>query len=85
MRSLPGSWRLQDVEAMMDASNRNVLAAEDQPFAPMWGLSDTHIGAVNNSKWSFVTIVRHPVERLLSHYKVRILSLPCSRACMLLL
>jgi hypothetical protein len=73
MRSLPASWSLKDVERMMDETGRNVLAAEDQPFSRMWGLSDSPISAlmsgVDNSKWSFVTILRHPVERILSHYK----------------
>lgn len=53
----------------MIRTKRNALAAEDQPMSRIWGLSSTGAAVVDNSKWSFVTIVRHPIERLLSHYK----------------
>ena len=70
MRALPRTWTLADIERLMESSGRNALAAEDQPFSTMWGLSDSIMrGDVDNSRWSFITIVRHPVERLLSHFK----------------
>ena len=76
MRSLPFDWRIQELEEFMISTGRNTIAAEDQPLASWWNLHDIKPMQLNDitKKWSFITIIRHPVERILSHYRFERLS-----------
>jgi hypothetical protein len=67
MRSVPFDWSLSDAENFLKSTKRNAMAGEDQPMAPFWGLQQFE--PEKHNLWSFVTIVRHPVERLISHFK----------------
>ena len=68
MRFVPESWDISIVEEFMNTTKRNAIASEDKPFSHHWGLAHPD-SKVDNSRWSFLTMLRHPVERILSHYQ----------------
>lgn len=69
LRSPPPSWGAAETMTYFKEENANVLFSEDLPH-PRWisrlltGQSDQSIMA----DWTFVTILRHPIRRIMSHY-----------------
>ena len=63
-RAVPDNWTVHRVQAFLRHNQRNVLVIEDQPLQPWWRAATAPPNA-----WTFLTILRDPVSRTLSHHR----------------
>jgi hypothetical protein len=73
-RSVPHGWGIDRVEKYLNDTQRNVISNEDAVFpAALRPALFSHRSSF--SPWSFITILRNPVDRILSHYRFENLNL----------
>ena len=77
-RSIPHNMSANELEATLrNAHEGNFVANEDAPFPAQLRRKLFHpFGRKSNatSRWSFVTILRNPIDRIVSHFKFEGLS-----------
>ena len=67
--SIPMHHDLQSLAELLRKQGHNFLASEYKPLPPSFQLTSSRYTSQPSAKlWSLVTLLRHPVDRVISHY-----------------